>query len=151
LHSLVVLYETNVLSLISQCLNNYYQLQTNATVATVATCATAAPILASTKRGVSSPSPRFLLLPVTPFRFSSGPPSLLSNQRRGSNPCGRPSGSPSSPPLVACAAMEWNGTERHGTFQSGAVPFANQVNQRCVYLDVTALSSHFIIWEYVLL
>ena len=32
LHSLVVLCETNVLSLISQRLDNYYQIQTNATV-----------------------------------------------------------------------------------------------------------------------
>ena len=39
LHSLVVLYETNVLSLISQRLDNYYQIQTNATVATGTTAA----------------------------------------------------------------------------------------------------------------
>jgi hypothetical protein len=35
LHSLIVPYETNILSLISQWLNNYYQNRQNATVATV--------------------------------------------------------------------------------------------------------------------
>ena len=50
---IAVLCETNVLSLISQRLNNYYQIQKNATVRYSATGFSAAPTLGATKRALS--------------------------------------------------------------------------------------------------
>ena len=74
------------MNLISQRLDNYYQIQTNATVVTVATVTLTTPIPRRTKRGLGPPSPntflskRMLLLVRSHILLSLG---WINNQEKG--------------------------------------------------------------------